>query len=310
MIAVALVCGLGAAVGMQRMTARPGAAKVATRGVLYASADVQRGETLREASVEVRQVPVDQVPPGSLEKAADAIERVAHFPMLKGDVISDAKLAPKGAGSGMAALIRPGMRAFTILAQSVSSSLAGFLLPGNRVDVLLTRTNGGGMDSESGGASTILLLQNAEILAVHTNVDSPANNKIDPNEVRSVTLQVSPDDAAKLDLGQNSGTLHLSLRNPTDSGDSQVKPALLADLAGGAGKVAKPSPAPVVAAPPPPPAPPVPPPPAFDEVVLPVRTLRGTAMGTDRVTIRVPSRRVASRGQAAPAESRPEDLPW
>ena len=74
------------------------------------------------------------------------------------------------------------------------------------------------------------LLQNVEILAVHTTVNTPTSNKIDPDQARSVTLLVTPDDASLLDLGQNKGTLHLSLRNLKDIGTVKPKPITLADL--------------------------------------------------------------------------------
>ena len=289
-VVLALACGLAAAVGIRAIRQQPAALVVETRAVVYAAADIQRGETIKAELLEVRQVPVDQVPANSLDKAADAVERAAHMPMLKGDVVAEAKLAPKGSGSGMAALIRPGMRAFTIQTPSFSSSLAGFLLPGNRVDVLLTMVTQGGPDDEMGGAATTLLLQDVEILAVHTTVNTPAANKMDPNEARSVTLLVTPDQASLLDLGQNKGTLHLSLRNPKDKGTSTTKPAMAADLQIPRMKKPKPADVPLVMPTPPPPPPAAPPtPPAPVEVVLASRTLRGTSVGSDRLTLRYPA---------------------
>ena len=148
----------------------------------------------------------------------------------KGDLLKGKKLAERGAGRGMAALIKPGMRAITIPTPSVSTSLAGFLLPGNRVDILLTTSSAGGTTDESGGATTTTLLENVEILAVHTTVNTPTANKIDPDQARSVTVQVSPDDANRLQLAQTKGTLHLSLRNLKDTEDSEAAPATLADI--------------------------------------------------------------------------------
>lgn len=245
-VMLALVCGLAAAVGILQVMKRP-AAPIKTETVLFAATDIQRGESIDEKMIEVRKVPVGQVPPGALSKVTDVVGRSAHFPMLKGDALADAKLTAKGAGGGMAALIRPGMRAFTIQTPTLSSSLAGFLLPGNKVDVLLTIGNG----NDTTGSATTTLLQNVEILAVHTNVDSPAANKIDPNEARSVTLLVTPDDAALLDLGQNKGTLHLTLRNPKDAESKPRKEATIADLHIPGSAPATPSPASTEPAPPP-----------------------------------------------------------
>jgi pilus assembly protein CpaB len=125
-------------------------------------------------------------------------------------------------------MIPSGMRAFTILSPHVASGVAGFILPGNRVDVLLTVAMGGGNDL-SGGGTTMTLVQNLEILAVDQRLDAPSENKVDPN-LHSVTLLVTPDQASRLDLGQNKGMLHLSLRNPEDVVETDSRPATLADL--------------------------------------------------------------------------------
>ncbi len=291
-VGLALACGLAAAVGIQAMNSSSGAPKVETRPVVFATADLRRGEALKDASLEVRPVPLDQVPAGAVEKLTETTDRVVHIPMLKGDAVVEGKLAPKGSGAGMAALIRPGMRAFTIQTPTLSSSLAGFLLPGNRVDVLLTVSSQGGPDNEAGGAATTTLLQNVEILAVHTTVDTPATNKIDPEAARSVTLLVTPEDASLLDLGQNKGTLHLSLRNPKDQDlDAKPRSATVADFRFPWQQRPKPAPSPAPSAPVEPSvpiAPPLPP-----EVVYTVRTLRGSTVGADRLTVRRPHQHTA-----------------
>ena len=287
-IGLALLCGLGAALGIYSISNKqPTVAAIETRPVIFAASDIQRGETIKEAMLEVRQVPLDQQTPGGVEKASDVIDRSAHIPMLKGDVVSEAKLSPKGSGGGMAALIRPGMRAFTIQTPSLSSSLAGFLLPGNRVDVLLTITSSGGPEDRSGGAATTTLLQNTEILAVHTTVDTPAANKIDPNEARSVTLLVTPEEAALLDLGQNKGTLHLSLRNPKDAVSAKPKPVTMADIEL---PREKPPAAAIAVVAPPAPVPLTPVEPPYSTLI----TLRGTFAGSNKVMIFIPQQPLAS----------------
>jgi pilus assembly protein CpaB len=118
------------------------------------------------------------------------------------------------------------MRACTITT-NVSSSVAGFILPGNHVDVLLSMT--GDADKEAtGGATTTTLLQNVEILATDQNIEAPAAN-VAPN-LRSVTLLVTPDQAAKLQLGQTKGQLHLTLRNPGDADPATTRPATARDI--------------------------------------------------------------------------------
>jgi Flp pilus assembly protein RcpC/CpaB len=110
-------------------------------------------------------------------------------------------------GSGRAtSLIPVGMRAFTIAMPSVASGVAGLILPGNRLDVLLTSQG-------KSGLLTTTLMQNVKILAVDSRIEALAESRVGP-KLTSVTLLVTPEQATKLALGQSTGTLHLSLRGP------------------------------------------------------------------------------------------------
>ncbi len=286
-IALALVCGLSAVFLVKALRSPVAAPVIERTPVVFAVEDVKTGEMVSETGLEVRQIPTADVPEDAIRKIADALDRAARSTIDKGDMIREKKLAEKGAGRGMAALIRPGMRAFTIQTPSFSSSLAGFLLPGNRVDVLLTSSNGGG---ESGSVATFTLLQDVEILAVHTNVSSPTANKINPDDARSVTLSVTPEDAQRLDLGQNKGTLHLTLRNPNDKNQAKADPSTMLDLLGiKPPPPVEPAPKPVeVVAVPPPPARPRLQPGGVATIVM-ARTLRGTQAGRETLKVVVPA---------------------
>jgi pilus assembly protein CpaB len=300
---LAVVCGLSAMFLVQAMRKPPSGPTIEKVSVVFAAADLKPGETIQEAMLESREIPKTEVPEDAILKMADAIDRAAMTQLDKGDLLRERKLAERGAGRGMAALIKTGMRAFTIQTPSFSSSLAGFLLPGNKVDVLLTVNSSGGSDDESGGASTTTLLQNVEILAVHTTVNAPTTNKIDPEQARSVTLLVRPEDASLLDLGQNKGTLHLSLRNLKDTSTVKPRPTTLADLQ--LPRTLKPKPVVAVEPPAPPPTPEVlpafdlAPEPEFEEMKLRVRTLRGTNHSEDVVTVVRPI--LAARARTAKA---------
>src|SRR5262249_53268290 len=139
-----------------------------------------------------------------------------------------------------------------------------FVLPGNKVDVLLTVSNHGASDT-TGGGTTVTLLQNVEILAVDQRVEAPAGNKVDSKDLRSVTLLVTPDQAAKLDLGQNKGMLHLSLGHPEDADHVAARKATLKEIGL---EEEKPKEAPAA-----PPAAPKPPPPLL------IRTVRSLQEG-------------------------------
>ncbi len=202
-VMLALLFGGSAAVGVSRfVTDRPGAAArpVDTVPVVVALADIPRGALLTADLVKTRDYPKGMRPPGTLSKVEDALDRAVFIPLVKDEPVLDAKLAPKGAKRGMAALVPDGLRAFTIHTPSVASGVAGFVLPGNKVDVLLTV-------EARGGSVTTTLVQNLEILAVDQRIDAPADNRVDPSQLRSVTLLVTPDQAARLGLAQNKGAL-------------------------------------------------------------------------------------------------------
>jgi pilus assembly protein CpaB len=198
--------------------------------VVVAAVDVPRGGNITAEMVKVKQFPKEMVPTGALSKVEDAVDRGVYIPLVKDDPVLEAKLAPKGSGRGLAALIPTGMRAYSVKVPDVAQGVAGFILPGNRVDVLLSVGDIAGAQSDTGGGSTTTLLQNVEILAVDQKMDAPADNKVDTKELRSVTLLVTPQQANLLDLGQNKGMLHLSLRNREDTLAARTQPATLADL--------------------------------------------------------------------------------
>jgi pilus assembly protein CpaB len=226
-MALALVFGGSAALGINSLrNAPPPPPAVETTPVVVAVEDISRFATLSADQLRVREFPKDLVPPGAFSRLEDVISRVALSGLAKGEPVLDSRLAAKGAGRGMGPGIAPGKRAFTIQTANVAAVVAGFILPGSRVDVLLTVPG----DVSTGGAVTVTLLQNVEILAVDQRVDIPADNKVDVKELRSATLLVTPNEAAKLDLGQNKGTLHLALRNPEDNQIVPTRRATLADI--------------------------------------------------------------------------------
>jgi pilus assembly protein CpaB len=225
---LALLFGGSAAVGVNKyVTDRPGGAArdVDKVPVVVAVEDIPRGASLTAVQVKTRDYPRGMEPPGTLSRIEDAVDRTVFIPMVKDEPVLEGKLAPKGARRGMAALVPAGLRAFTIHTPSVASGVAGFVLPGNKVDVLLT------VEGRRGSVTTTLL-QNLEILAVDQRIDAPVDNRVDPNQLRSVTLLVTPDQAARLGLAQNKGALHLSLRNPQDDRLADTSPARLSELEG------------------------------------------------------------------------------
>jgi len=230
---LALMSGATMAVGVMR--ANPNKSKnavniAATVPVVVAAADIPRGKLLSAQDLALRDWPQELSPPGALSTVDAAVERVAVGQMVQGEPILEAKLAPKNAGRGLAALIPDGMRAYTIQTSRVASNVAGFILPGNKVDVLLNLKGTTRGEDRTGGGSTPTLLQAVEVLAVDQRLEAPEENKVDPKQQSSVTLLVTPDQAAKLDLGQNMGILTLSLRNPDDKAAAETEPATITQI--------------------------------------------------------------------------------
>lgn len=228
-VLLALACGASAAILVSRLRGRPTPAAEAGEAlpVVTAAVDVRRGQMLEAKMLKLSHYPKQDVPKGAFTSFDDAIGRTAVFSLVANEPIVTGKLAEKGAGRGLAAMIPNGLRAFTIETPHLASDVGGFLMPGNHVDVLLTTTQGG---SETGGGVTATLLQNVQVLAVAQKTEAPEDSKPIQNDIKIVTLLVTPDQAAKLDLGMNKGLLHLALRNPGDDREASTLPATMKDL--------------------------------------------------------------------------------
>jgi pilus assembly protein CpaB len=135
-------------------------------------------------------------------------------PISKGEFILPNRLAGENAGSGLPSLIPPGMRAVSVRVNEVVS-VAGFVTPGTRVDVLLTGTPGG-----SGEQQTTTVLQNVAVAASGHTLERTATGEAQNTAV--ITLLVSPDDAQRLTLASSEGHIQLALRNPLDTKQDEV----------------------------------------------------------------------------------------
>ncbi|UCF38712.1 MAG: Flp pilus assembly protein CpaB, partial [Acidobacteriota bacterium] len=135
----------------------------------------------------------------------------------------EAKLAPKGAGAGLTAVIPDGMRALSVKVNDVIG-VAGFVVPGSRVDVILT----GSADSNRSSDTSKIILENVEVLAAGQNIERDAQGK--PQSVQVVTLTVTPEQAQKLALASQDGKIQLALRNPLDLDHSNPNPTYRAAL--------------------------------------------------------------------------------
>lgn len=188
-------------------------------GAIVSAKDLQVGARLEEADIRIVRIPVSSLPPDSPRRPADLIGRGVILPISKGQFILSSQLAGENI-SGLPSLIPPGMRAVGVRVNEVSS-MAGFVAPGTRVDVLMTGT----VNREQ---RTITVMQNASVLAMGHTLER--NSGGEPQNVNVATLLVNLDDAERLILASNEGRVQLVLRNPLDTRAEQVKGASIQQL--------------------------------------------------------------------------------
>jgi pilus assembly protein CpaB len=212
------------------------AGQAAIRGVVVARTTLAFGSRIGAEHLEVVPWPEGAVPPGSFTDIAQILDgkgdRVALRTIDKYEPVLAGRISQPGGRATLSTIVDRDMRAMTIRVDDVLG-VAGFVLPGDRVDILLTRAPG------RPEAATDVLLQNVRVLGV----DQEANDKKDkPVVARAVTLEVSPADAQKLTLAANVGLLGLSLRNQADATAAETRTIHLADITPAAARPAAPAP--------------------------------------------------------------------
>jgi pilus assembly protein CpaB len=179
-----------------------------TEGVLVAATQIPFGSRVEAAHIKVVDLPKGAVPANAFFDPDEAVGRIAAQTVYPGEILLQTRIVEHLGGSALAAFIDQGMRALTVRVNDVVG-VAGFLLPGNRVDVVAIRRPPGGRSVASD-----TLLQNVKVLAVDQTT-SPDKN--DPVVVRAVTLEVTPKQAEQLAEATEEGKVRLTLRNPLDT---------------------------------------------------------------------------------------------
>jgi len=206
LLALALVFGIAAAVYAARWIAQRGTLQ--STKVVVAAMDIELGSRLNPQMLTQVEWPSESVPAGAFTEVKDLQDRVAKVGLLRGDAVVDRKLAPAGTRGGLSAVIAEGKRAMTVRVNDVVG-VAGFALPGNYVDVMVNMQQGAG----SNDPISRTVLEQVLVLAV---AQEASRDDLKPKVVSAVTLEVSPEDAEKLDLARSIGTLSLVLRNQLD----------------------------------------------------------------------------------------------
>jgi pilus assembly protein CpaB len=182
--------------------------------VIVAADEIQVGARIEEHDVRIVKYPPSSLPAGTYSSRSKVMGRGVILPISRGEFILPSKLAPENAGSGLPSLIPPGMRAVSVRVNEVVS-VAGFVGPGTRVDILLTGTPNGSSEDQ-----TTTVLQNVAVIAAGQHLERNAAG--DAQNTPVITLLVSPDDAERLTLASAEGRIQLSLRNPLDTHQDEV----------------------------------------------------------------------------------------
>src|SRR5215470_14989758 len=220
--------------------------------VLVAANDIPVGAKIEDKDVRPARFPATELPANCYHLKTSVVGRGAVLPIARGEFFLPNKLAGENAGYGLPALIPPGMRAVSVRVNEVIG-VAGFVVPGTRVDVLLTGNPSGAPDQQ-----TTTVLENVAVIASGQRLEKTAGGE--PQTSPVITLLVSPDDAQKLTLASTQGKIQLALRNPLDTRQQDLAPvktdALYRNVSTAASATPRPKPAKrtAVAAPTPPPA--------------------------------------------------------
>jgi len=189
------------------------ATAVATTKVVVASQDISTGTTINTSQVKTADWPKANVPQGAFVSTDQVAGRIAVDRFVPGDIIVEAKLVPKEGQTGVLTYKIPeGHRAMTVAVDQVAG-VAGFITPGNKVDVVLTTSPPGASQQISK-----IVLQNVPILATGQIVSEQQKDG-KPVIVPTVTVDVTPEDAEKLAIASTQGRLQLVLRR---AGDAEV----------------------------------------------------------------------------------------
>ncbi|MCB2191831.1 MAG: Flp pilus assembly protein CpaB [Deltaproteobacteria bacterium] len=201
----------GAHQWVKSQTAVKGGQKLRLAPVVVAARVLPAGQQLSAQDVSVQSWPVKALPQGRFAQPKQVLGRVLKGPMVMGEVVLAAKLAPKGAAGGLSAVVPPGFRAMTVKVDEVIG-VGGFVQPGDKVDVLVTLA--GGAYREDPVSRTVL--QDISVLTVGEKIQRDSKGRGRTNKVKVVTLQLKPVQAERLALSSNEGRVVLALRNQSD----------------------------------------------------------------------------------------------
>jgi pilus assembly protein CpaB len=218
----AIIVAAAATFGAYRLLAANSRAELTTRPVVVASRDIPEGVAIDRIALQVAQWPVQAVPVGAFTAIDSVIGRVPRVPIYNGEPIVPGRLAPTGTGPGLEVKIPPGQRAMAVRINDVAG-ISGLLQPNSRVDVLVTLR-----EANSDKQVAKLFMSNMLVLSVGTEVQRDTQGK--PINATTVTLAVTPEEAERLAIAMNTGSIQLVLRGYGDPDSVRTKGATSGDV--------------------------------------------------------------------------------
>ncbi len=195
-----------------------------TKSVVVAATDLNMGDEIDKSDLRIIEWPANAVPQNVFSDPNEVIGRGLLMPVIQNEPILPMKLASKEAGSGLPPAIPPGLRAVSVRVNEVIG-VAGYVVPGTRVDVLATVSP----TQDQKDMTSKVILTDVQVLAAGTKIEQDVEGK-EPIPVNVVTLLVNPEEAERLTLAASEGKIQLALRNPMDKGTPVtrgVKPSSL-----------------------------------------------------------------------------------
>jgi len=223
-VATAALASFGVYTALQRMPVRQ--VEVGTVNVVVAAEPLEVGTQLRREQLKVIGWPVKNQVPGAYADPNDVIDRGVIETINVNEPVTSRKVASKELGAGLSPVIPQGMRALSIRVNDVIS-VAGYVVPGTRVDVLVTVRAQAATANEPMSRTVV---SNLQVLTAGTRIDTEKGKDGKPQPVTVVTLAVVPEDAEKIALAQSEGTLSLALRNPLDVDPTKTNGVKLVNL--------------------------------------------------------------------------------
>ena len=228
-VGIAVLLAAVASLGMYRIVSRMpmAAAEVKAVDVVVAHHPLKLGTLVKPDHVKLVKWPAETPIAGAFTKIEDVVDRGVITAVAENEPLTDAKLASREAGGGLPPSIPPGMRAVSVKVNEVVG-VAGFVVPGTRVDVMVTLTN-----RQQGQESiTRIVVSNAQVLTAGTRYDQEKAKEGTPIPSTVVTLLVTPEDGERIALAASEGQIMLALRNPLDTNQTTTNGVRTAGLLG------------------------------------------------------------------------------